>query len=75
MQPLFCPTEIISQYLFVRFDSDLVQMISTMNSRCPISFAKINPLTLDFYPCKGNYNAKPISIFVIFFTFNQSYYI
>ena len=36
----------ISQYLLVRFDSFLVQMISTMDSRYPISLVKIDPLTL-----------------------------
>ena len=33
----FCPSGTISQYLLVRFDSFLVQMISTMDSRYPIS--------------------------------------
>ena len=32
----------ISQYLLVRFDLFLVQMISTMDSRYPISFVKID---------------------------------
>ena len=34
----------ISQYLLVRFDSFLVPMISTMDSRYPISLVKIDPL-------------------------------
>ena len=40
----------ISQYLLVRFDSLLVQMISTMDSRYPISLVKIDPLTLELLP-------------------------
>ena len=39
-----------SQYLLVRFDSFLVQMISTMDSRYPISLVKIDPLTLELLP-------------------------
>ena len=46
----FCPSVTISQYLLVRFDSFLVQMISTMGSRYLISFVKINPLTLELLP-------------------------
>ena len=33
----FCPSGFISQYLLVRFDSFLVQMIITMDSQYPIS--------------------------------------
>ena len=40
----------ISQYLLVRFDSFLVQMISTMDSRYPISLVKINTSTLELLP-------------------------
>ena len=43
----FCLSGTISQYLLVRFDSFLVQMISTMDSRYPISLVKIDPLTLE----------------------------
>ena len=46
----FCLSGTISQYLLVRFDSFLVQMISTMNSRYPISLVKIDPLTLELLP-------------------------
>ena len=42
----FCLSGTISQYLLVRFDSFLVQMISTMDPRYPISLVKIDPLTL-----------------------------
>ena len=41
----FCPSETISQYLLVRFDSFLVQMISCMDSPYPISLVKIDPST------------------------------
>ena len=44
------PSGFISQYLLVRFDLFLVQMISTMDSRYPISFIKIDPLTLELLP-------------------------
>ena len=44
------PSGFISQYLLVRFDSFVVQMISTMNSRYPISLVKIDPLTLELLP-------------------------
>ena len=44
------PSGTISQYLLVRFDSFLVQMISTMNSRYPISLVEIDPLTLELLP-------------------------
>ena len=56
----------ISQYLLVRFDSFLVQMISTMELRYPISFLKIDPLTLELlhFFSIGNYNAKPILAFL-----------
>ena len=40
----------ISQYLLVRFDSFLVQMISTMDSRYPKSLVKIDPLTHELLP-------------------------
>ena len=46
----FCLSGTISQYLLVRFDLFLVQMISTMNSRYPISLVKIDPLTLELLP-------------------------
>ena len=46
----FCLSGTISQFLLVRFDSFLVQMISTMDSRYPISLVKINPLTLELLP-------------------------
>ena len=52
----FCLSGTISQYLLVRFDSFLVQMVSTMDSRYPMSYC----------PCFGigNYKAKPISAFL-----------
>ena len=43
----FCLSRTISQYLLVRFNWFLVQMISTMNSRYPISLVKKDPLTLE----------------------------
>ena len=46
----FCLSGTIPQYLLVRFDSFLVQMISTMDSRYPISLVKIDPLTLELLP-------------------------
>ena len=46
----FCLSGTISQYLLVRFDSFLVQMISTMDSRYPISLVKINTSTLELLP-------------------------
>ena len=46
----FCLSGTISQYLLVRFDSFLVQMICTINSRYPISLVKIDPLTLELLP-------------------------
>ena len=46
----FCLSGTISQYLLVRFDSFLVQIISTINSRYPISLVKIDPLTLELLP-------------------------
>ena len=58
----FCLCGTISQYLIlVRFDSFLVQMISNMDSRYPISLVKIDSLTLELLPCFGisNYKAKP----------------
>ena len=62
----FCLSGTISQYLFVRFDSFLVQMISTMDSRYPISLVKIDPLTLELLPLFSicNYKAKPILTFL-----------
>ena len=45
-----CLSGTISQYLLVRFDSFLVQMISTRDSRYPISLVKIDPLTLELLP-------------------------
>ena len=57
VRPSFCPSihtfclfGTISQYLLVRFNSLLVQIISTMNSRYPISLVKIDPLTLVLLP-------------------------
>ena len=44
------PSGTISQYLLVRFDSFLVQMMGTMDSRYPISLVKIDPLTLELLP-------------------------
>ena len=46
----FCLSGTISQYLLVRFDSFLVQMISTMDSRYPKSLVKIDPLSLELLP-------------------------
>ena len=46
----FCLSGTISQYLLIRLDSFLVQMISTMNSRYPISLVKIDFLTLELLP-------------------------
>ena len=46
----FCLSGTISQYLLVKFDSFLVQMISTMDSRYPISLVEIDPLTLELLP-------------------------
>ena len=46
----FCLSGTISQYLLVRFDSFLVQMISTINSQYPISLVKIDSLTLELLP-------------------------
>ena len=56
----------ISQYLFVRFNSLSVQIISTIDSRYPISLVKIDPFTLELLPlfCIGNYKAKPILAFL-----------
>ena len=44
------PSGTISQYLLVRFDSFLLQMISTMNSRYSLSLVNINSLTLELLP-------------------------
>ena len=62
----FCLSGTTSQYLLVRFDSFLVQMISTMNSRYAISLVLIYPLTLEILPLlsNGNYKAKPILAFL-----------
>ena len=46
----FCLSRTISQYLVVRFNLFLVQMISTMDSRYLISLVKIDPLTLELLP-------------------------
>ena len=46
----FCLSGTMSQYLLVRFDSFLEQMISTMDSRYPMSFVKMAPLTLELLP-------------------------
>ena len=46
----FCLSGTISQYLLVRFNSFLVQMISTMDSQYPISLVKIDPLTFELLP-------------------------
>ena len=43
-------TLVVSQYLLVRFDSFLLQMISSMDTQYPISLVKINPLTLELLP-------------------------
>ena len=48
----FCLSGTKSQYLLVRFDSLLVQMISTMESRYPISLVETDPLSLELL---GNY--------------------
>ena len=47
VHPSVRPSGTISQYLLVRFESLLVQMISTIDSRYPISLVKIDPLTLE----------------------------
>ena len=63
----FCLSGTISQYLLVRFDSFLVQMISTMDSRYPISLVEIDSLILELLPfffSIGNYKAKPILAFL-----------
>ena len=44
------PSGTISQYLLVRFESLLVQMISTIDSQYPISLVKIDRLTLELLP-------------------------
>ena len=46
----FCLSGTISQYLLVRFNSFLVQMISNMYSWYPLSLVKIDPLTLELLP-------------------------
>ena len=46
----FCLSGTISQYLLVKFGSFLVQMISTMNSRYPLSCVKMDPVTLELLP-------------------------
>ena len=43
----FCLSVAISYYLLVRFDSFLVQIINIVDSQYPISFVKIDPLTLE----------------------------
>ena len=61
-----CLSGTISKYLLVRFDLFMVQMISTMDSRYPISLVKIDFLHLSYCPCFsiGNYKAKPILAFL-----------
>ena len=49
-RPSVRPSGFISQYLLVRFDSFLVQIISTVESRYPISLVKIELLTLELLP-------------------------
>ena len=46
----FCLSGTISQYLLVRFNSFLVQMISTMDSRYPIGLVRFDPLTFELLP-------------------------
>ena len=46
----FCLSGTIFQYLLVRFDSFLVQMISTIDSQYPISLVKTDALTLELLP-------------------------
>ena len=46
----FCLSGTKSQYLLVRFHLFLEQMISTIDSRYPISLVKFNPLTLELLP-------------------------
>ena len=43
-RPSVRPSGTISQYLLVRFDSFLVQMISTMDSQTPNKFGQNQPL-------------------------------
>ena len=61
VRPSVRPSGTISQYLLFRFDSFLVQLISTLDSRYPISLVK------SYCPCFsiGNYNAKPILAFFV----------
>ena len=59
----FCMSGTISQYLLVIFDLSLVQMISTMDSRYPISLVKIDPLSLELLPL-FYYKAKSILAFL-----------
>ena len=77
--PSVRPSGFISQYLLVRFDSFLVQMISTIDSRYPLSLVKIDPLTLELLPLFKYRQLKCktyISFFcVIIFTFHHGYYI
>ena len=42
--------DILIQYPFVRFDALLVRMLSTIDSRYPISFIKIDLFTLELLP-------------------------
>ena len=46
----FCLSRTISRYLLVRFDSFLVQIMSTIDSRYPISLVKIDSPTLELLP-------------------------
>ena len=51
-----------------QIDSFFVQMSSTIDSRYPISFVKIDPLTLELLPFFGIgiYRAKPILLSYFF---------
>ena len=63
----FCLSGTIHQYLLGRFDSFLVQMISTMDSRYPLGLVKTNPLTLELLPLswyRQLYGKTYISFFV-----------
>ena len=73
---IFCLSGTISQYLLVRFDSFFLKMICTINSLYTISFIKIDPLTLSYYPWFSivNYNSKTILAFcAIIFTCHLLY--
>ena len=70
----FCLSGTISQYLLVRFNSFLVQMISTMNSRYPISLVKIGPLTLELLPL-FKYRQLKGKTYISFFVWWSSHFI